>query len=173
MCDVALSRSASYCVGSCYHAVRQLGWCCFIAHRIVLCTVVLSRSASYCVGLRYHVVRRIVYCRAITHCVILCGVTLSRSASYCVGSCYHALRRIALSRIASYCVGSCYHAPASTLTIRQPKPNRWFNVDPTATYLVSPTLLCSLDTRWPNINCQPKPNQVPTITQHCPNYHQP
>ena len=63
--------------------------------------------------------------------------------------------------------------PASTLTIRQPKPNRWFNVGPTATYLVGPTLLCSLDKRWPNINCQPKPNQAPTITQHCPNYHQP
>ena len=62
--------------------------------------------------------------------------------------------------------------PASTLTIRQPKPNRWFNVGPTATYLVGPTLLCSLDKRWPNINCQPKPNQAPTITQHCPNYHQ-
>ena len=153
MCYVALSRSASYCVGSCYHALRQLVWCCFIAHRVVLCTVVLSRSASYCVGLRYHAVRRIVYCRAMTHSVVLCGVTLSRSASYCVGS--------------------CYRAPASMLTIRQPKPNRWFNVDPTATYLVGPTLLCSLDTRWPNINCQPKPNQVPTITQHCPNYHQP
>ena len=65
------------------------------------------------------------------------------------------------------------HTPASTLTIRQPKPNRWFNVGPTATYLVGPTLLCSLDKRWPNINCQPKPNQAPTITQHCPNYHQP
>ena len=63
--------------------------------------------------------------------------------------------------------------PASTLTIRQPKPNRWFNVGPTATYLVGPTLLCSLDKRWPNINFQPKPNQAPTITQHCPNYHQP
>ena len=67
----------------------------------------------------------------------------------------------------------CRHFPASTITIRQPKPNRWFNVGPTATYLVGSTLLCSLDTRWTNSNCQLKPNQAPTITQHCPNYHQP
>ena len=45
--------------------------------------------------------------------------------------------------------------PASTITIPQPKPNRWFNVGPTATYLVGRTLLCSLDTRWPKINRQP------------------
>ena len=43
----------------------------------------------------------------------------------------------------------------TTQLARQPKPNRWFNVGPTATYLVGPTLLCSLDTRWPNINRQP------------------
>ena len=160
-----LSRSASYCVGLRYHAVRRIVYCHAITHCVVLCGVTLSRSASYCVGSCYHAVRCIVWYCFIAHCVVLCTVVLSRSASYCVG--------VTLSRNASYCVGSCYHAPASTLTISHPKPNRWFNVGPTATHLVGPTLLCSLDTRWPNINCQPKPNQVPTITQHCPNYHQP
>ena len=50
--------------------------------------------------------------------------------------------------------------PASTLTFRQPKPNRFRR---TATYLVWPTLRCSLDTRWPNF----KP---PTIKQHSANH---
>ena len=58
VCDVALSRSASCCVGSCYHGVRQLVWYCFIAHCVVLCTIVLSRNASYCVDC------------AITQCVV-------------------------------------------------------------------------------------------------------
>ena len=71
------------------------------------------------------------------------------------------------------------YCPASTSTICQPKPNRWFNVGPTASYLVGPTLLCSLDTRWPNIKpptmnqhsanheptfCQPWTNNAPTVT---------
>ena len=75
-------------------------------------------------------------------------------------------------------LSTCY-GPASTSTICQPKPNRWFNVGPTATYLVGPTLLCSLDTRWPNIKpptmnqhsanheptfCQPWTNNAPTVT---------
>ena len=80
MCDVALSRSASYCVGSCYHAVRQLVWCCFIA--------------PYCVLSCYHAVRCIVWGYAITQCVVLCTVVLSRTASYCMGLRYHAVRRI-------------------------------------------------------------------------------
>ena len=169
-----LSRSASTCVVLLYRAPRRIVYCRAITQCVVLCTVVLSRSVSYCVLSCYHALCRIVWGYAITQCVVLCRVLLSRTASYCFIAYCVVLCTVAIPRSASYCVGLRYHAPASTLTIRQPKPNRWFNVDPTATYLVGPTLLCLLDTRrGPNINCQPKPNQVPTITQHCPNYHQP
>ena len=91
---------------------------------------------TYCSASLMFVVNRVTNCRAVIRNRI-----------------YGFMKRLVYSSNAL--VLSAVTIPASTITIRQPKPNRWFNVGPTATYLVGPTLLCSLDTRCPNINRQP------------------
>ena len=79
--------------------------------------------------------------------------------------------------ICSHGILSGYH-PARMLTIRQTKPNRWFNVGSTATFgwanvnLLGPTLICSWNNFAPTLTANHNnklSNCVPTTSQHCTN----